>query len=112
VGASQPERIAENEVFLREVNERIAEKTVELAGLAAQPGEQQCDFLCACGQPDCTAIVSLTIAEFEHAQSKDDQFVIAHGHESPEIERVVEEHENYLVVKKRRGFKPEDLPDV
>lgn len=110
--ASQPEQMAENEAFLREVNERIAEKTIELAGEAAEPSQQECDFLCACGRPGCSEIVSVTIAEYEDAQAKDDLFVIAPGHETPEIEEVVERHESYLVVRKKRGYKPRDLADV
>jgi len=112
VGTSQPEQLADNEGFLREVNERIAEKTIELAGEVADPAQQECDFLCACGRPDCAELVSLTIAEYEDAQSKDDLFVIAPGHESNEIEDVVERHESYVVVKKKRAFKPQDLADV
>ena len=112
MAASQPERLAENEAFLREVNERIAEKTIELAGEAAEPGQQEGDFLCACGRADCAEIVSLTIAAYEDAQEQEDLFVIAPGHETPEIEEVVEQHETYLVVRKKRGYKPRDVSDV
>ena len=112
MAASQRERVAENEAFLREVNERIAEKTIELAGEAVERDEQECDFLCACGRPDCAEIVSLTIAAYEDAQANDDLFVIAPGHETSEIEDVVERHESYLVVRKKPGYKPRDLSDV
>ena len=109
--ASQPKRLAENEAFLREVNERIAEKTIELAADAVEPTQQECDFLCACGRPDCSEIVSLTIAQYGDAQ-EDDLFVVALGHETDEIEDVVERHESYVVVRKKPGFKPRDVSDV
>ena len=112
VSGPQPERVAENEAFLREVNARIAEKTIELAGEVVEPTQQECDFLCACGRSNCTEIISLTIAEYENAQNDDDLFLIAPGHETSELERVVERHESYVVVKKKRGFKPQDLADV
>jgi hypothetical protein len=112
VSAFHPERVAENEAFLREVNERIAEKTLELAGDGTEPAQQECDFLCACGRTDCSEIVSLTIAAYEDAQSQDDLFVVAPGHETPEIEHVVERHETYVVVRKNRGSKPEEAVDV
>jgi hypothetical protein len=42
----------------------------------------------------------LTAARYEGAHAQDDRFVVLPGHESPEIERVVEEHADYLVVDK------------
>jgi len=109
MGEAAAERLAENEIFLREVNQRIAAKTAELAGDRFSPTEQFCDFLCACGRLDCSALVSLTIADFEHAHADDDCFVVVPGHENAEIEEVVTRTGNYVVVKKTRGSKPKDL---
>jgi hypothetical protein len=102
-------RIAETEVLIRDVNERIAEKTVELASGEVPPTEEETEFLCACGRATCEATVSLSVHEFERAHSSNDRFVVAHGHEVPEVEDVVERHDRYVVVEKKPGYKPHDL---
>ncbi len=103
------ERIAANEILVREVNELIVEKTTEMAGDGLEPGDQECGFLCACGRPGCTETLALTVEQFEAAHSEDDRFIVAPGHQVPEIEQVVERHDDYLVVKKKLGFKPDDV---
>jgi hypothetical protein len=101
--------IAQNEVILREVNERIAEKTMDL-GIRGLAGEDETsEYLCACGQPGCDASLNLTLAELEDAHSRADQFVVAPGHDLPDIEQVVAEHDEYCVVRKKPGFKPQDV---
>jgi hypothetical protein len=42
----------------------------------------------------------LTVAEYDGAHSQDDRFVVLRGHESAQIERVVEQRAGYLVVDK------------
>jgi hypothetical protein len=101
--------IAETEVLLRDVNVRIAEKSVEFASGEVSPAEEETEFLCSCGRPDCEATLSLTVDEFERAHSSDDRFVVALGHEVPEIEDVVETYDRYLVVEKKPGYKPDDV---
>jgi hypothetical protein len=93
------ERIAENEVVLREVNERIAEKTsdLEIRGLAV--GDETSEYLCSCGRPDCDDLLRLTLTEFAEAHARDDQFVVADGHDNPEIEEIVAELDGYAIVR-------------
>lgn len=109
---SPAERIAENEVRVRDVNELIAEKTADLADDGLAPGNDRSEFLCACGRPGCAATISLTKKEFEDAHAADDQFVVSPGHEMPEIEFVVDRHHHYLVVKKKPDYKPTTSPNV
>lgn len=103
------ERIAQNEFVLRDVNERIAEKTSELEarGLAAR--DETSEYLCSCGRPDCEASLKLTLEEFEKAHERADQFVVAPGHDVPAIEDVVAHYGTYAVVRKKPGFKPGDV---
>jgi hypothetical protein len=90
------ERIAKNEVVFRATNRELEAAQQEVGGGTDQPLE----VLCECGRPSCSGIVTLTVGEFERVHSHDDRFVVLRGHESPEIERVVEEHGDYLVVDK------------
>ena len=84
------ERLAKNESFFRQVNERIN-------GFA--DGESY-DFLCECADPSCTARISLRQAEYEWVRANPARFVLAPGHAAPQIEHVVEREEEHLVVEK------------
>jgi hypothetical protein len=91
------DRIARNEALFRSVNERVR----ELADtFASDRVSEPVAFVCECGSADCAASVELTIAEYERIRSDPAQFVVVSGHESPLVERVVERHEHYDVVRK------------
>jgi hypothetical protein len=107
------EHIAENEVVLREVNERIAEKTSDLEARGLAGRDDTSEYLCSCGRPDCDESIELTLEEFETAHAREDQFVVVPGHHVPTIEDVIARHDSYAVVRKKPGYKPDDLgPDV
>ena len=102
-------RIAENEVVLREVNERIAEKTSDLEARGLAGNDETSQYLCSCGRPDCEESLNLTLAEFEAAHARDDQFVIAPGHEVADVDELVASYDGYAVVRKKPGYKPHQL---
>jgi hypothetical protein len=91
------ERIARNEKSLRDVNrelEQISED--ELHAGKHSPLE----ILCECGREGCFERITLSIAEYEAAHSERDRFVLRPGHESTDIEYVVERTESYVIVDK------------
>jgi hypothetical protein len=90
------ERIAKNETVFRATNRELKAAEQEVGGGADQPLE----VLCECGRQGCSGVITLTVGEYEGVHSQDDRFVVLRGHESPEIERVVEERGDYLVVDK------------
>jgi hypothetical protein len=89
--------VARNEALFRQVNERIEEINQKLGD------DSPSDFLCECGDDDCTAPVSLTIAEYEDVRSEPTHFAIANGHEIIDVERVIGKNERYSVVEKFAG---------
>jgi Icc-related predicted phosphoesterase len=97
------ERSAKNEALLREVNERIHEVGERLQVL---PDDDMLDFRCECGSPACENYVSMTASKYEDVRSDNDRFVLVPGHEDPEIERVMERTERYVVVDKRPKAEP------
>jgi hypothetical protein len=109
IAENEAQRIAENEVVLREVNERIAEKTLDLAVRGFAGEDETSEYLCACGRPDCDASLKLTLAQVDAAHALADQFIVASGHDQPEIEDVVASYDGYAVVRKKPGYKPQDL---
>ena len=87
------QRLAENELVFREVNERIAEIGVgfELENVEA---------FCECSDTSCTERFEMSRSDYAHVRSSNTQFAVVPGHETPEVERVVEQREEYFVVEK------------
>src|ERR687887_187477 len=81
---------ARNESLFREVNDRIEElsENVEAQGIAPEGG--LVEFHCECGRDGCTERVRMTVAEYEHVRADNDRFAVVPGHETPEMEAVVE----------------------
>ena len=94
---SRQQRVAKNEALFRRVNERIEEINETLAD------DSESDFLCECGDDDCTAPVSMTLAEYAEVRRDPTHFLIAHGHEVLDVEKVIRETDRYAVVKKFAG---------
>jgi hypothetical protein len=91
-------RIGLNEAVFREVNERIQD-LAEAFGL----DDRKLDLVCECGDASCVAQIHLTLHEYETVRSDPTHFAIHHGHEVPDVEDVVETHDQYDVVRKRAG---------
>ena len=94
---AREDRIARNEALFRSVNERVRELVTSAGALGSDPSAS---FVCECGNADCTATVELTVAEYEQVREDPTHFFVVPGHESPEVEEVVERHERYDVVRK------------
>jgi hypothetical protein len=96
VNDASEERLARNESFFRQVNERIKDVADGIGGDGA-PYE----FLCECADAGCTARITLTTAEYDEVRESPRRFVLAPGHVSPQIEHVVEREGDHVVVEKR-----------
>jgi hypothetical protein len=89
-------RLAENEVRFRALNERLREGSGTW-----DAGEGALELVCECGDEDCTHAIRMTPRDYETVRGDEAQFVVAPGHERPEVEDVVADHGSWLVVKKR-----------
>jgi hypothetical protein len=90
------ERFALNETLFRDLNERIQEVVTTIA--IEVPN--MLEIFCECGSADCVAKITLSLAEYEEVRAHPEQFLIAPGHEIPEVEDVVERRTAYWVVEK------------
>ena len=90
------ERIAKNETVFRAANREIEQADKE----AGAGPDQLIEFLCECGRQECGEVITMTVADYDGVHAQADRFVVLRGHESPEIEKVVEERAGYLVVDK------------
>ena len=91
--AAREQRLARNEVLFREANELTAEDVRDVGG-------DEVDFLCECSSRHCVERVRLSTMQYEHVRTSSYRFFVVPGHEVPAIERIVEQHERYLVVEK------------
>jgi hypothetical protein len=96
--ADREGRIGRNEALFREVNERIERVTQAL-----QVGSDDLRILCECGDPTCFEHLDIALSEYERVRGEPTLFLLRPGHEYLEVEEVVEEHDGYVVVRKRDG---------
>jgi hypothetical protein len=90
-------RIAENEALFRDLNEEVG----VVAHAFSTGGEDLTfDFLCECGDATCATAVPLTVEAYEELRRSPVRFFVLPGHQSDDVEVVVEAHEHYLVVEK------------
>jgi hypothetical protein len=88
------QRLAENEAMFRIANERMAGWEEQHATRAVEW------YFCECADESCRAKVGLGKADYEKVRSHSRRFLIAVGHEIPDVETVIEEHDGWAVIEK------------
>jgi hypothetical protein len=101
-GSGQPtvsrrdERLAQNEVMFRRVNERIvSDLRARRAGTSPE-----LEIVCECSDRDCLRVLRIEVAEYEWLRLNPRRFAVLPGHEAPAVEDVVERHDRFVVVEK------------
>jgi hypothetical protein len=92
---AREERLARTELLFRDLNEQV-----EFVAKPVDPGAGTFEFFCECANLDCTLRLPMSLAEYEEVRSDPTAFVVAPGHDLPEIEEVVRRTERYQVVRK------------
>ena len=87
-------RLGLNEALFRSINERIE------AGTWPAEQSETAAFRCECAALGCNLLLEMTLAEYEAVRLNPRRFIVAPGHELPEVEVVVRRTENYFVVEK------------
>jgi hypothetical protein len=83
------------EAIVREVNERIRDVREALAA-----GEEiELDLLCECGDPSCTALLTVTLAEYEAARTDPRRLLVTPDHAQDEGESVVAANGRFAIVQ-------------
>ena len=88
-------RMARNEILFRNTNEAIER------GQWPNDPLKPVRFRCECSQLDCGDAIEITVAEYEQVRSFPRRFLVAVGHETPEIETVISRAPHYLIVEKQ-----------
>lgn len=90
---SRERRLAENEALFRHYNEQLAELRDDLTA----PGP---DLVCECADEACELRLPVPADAYERARASPTYFLVAPGHERPEVERVVESAAAWTIVEK------------
>jgi hypothetical protein len=90
---SREERIAYNEAWFRDLNERKAQWMAQ--GLASG------GFRCECADVDCFVRLRLSPPQWEEVRSRPNRFVVAPDHVAHGVEIVVKEYPDFLLVEKQ-----------
>lgn len=93
-GVDREERLAQNEVIFRSVNESIEQQAIRFGGL------DEYEFICECASLTCFERISLTLGQYEHVRAEGTRFFVVPGHANVEVEIVVESGPHYDVVEK------------
>lgn len=86
------ERLVINEALFRNVNEGIR------AGARERGGTLR--IRCECGTLGCNLLFDVPFDVYEATRADPRRFLLLEGHDVPEVERVVERHEGFMVVEK------------
>lgn len=93
--ADDARRCVQGQAWSRQVNEqihRLRERTPERADV--------CEIVCECVDPNCVAPLEVPRSGYEEVRRFPTRFLVAPGHHSERLERVVEECTGYSVVEK------------
>ena len=93
-GEAREERLAQNEVLFRSVNEAIEQQALESGGL------DDYQFICECARTSCFDRISLTLEQYEHIRADGTRFFVAPGHQDAAVEVVVEAYPTFVIVEK------------
>jgi hypothetical protein len=89
-------RIAANEAVFRLVNEKIEAMNAAFAMIT-----DTFAVVCECGNSACAEQIEVQTSTYERARSDPTLFIVVPGHETDDVEDVVERHGGYDVVRKR-----------
>lgn len=95
------DRIAQNEAVFRLMNERTLEVLDEMG--APDDEARPLELVCECGSAACTTSISVTAEDYERARTDPRWFLVARGHEVPDVETVFLERRDYVFVEKHPG---------
>lgn len=94
------DRLVRNEQILRDKNTSVKNAIKKYAHDNTKVKATLINFVCECSALDCNERVKLSINAYEKIHKRKDRFAIAKGHETPIVEKLVADKENFRVVEK------------
>ena len=88
-------RLGVNEALFRAVNERIQALNETFSAFTGT-----FEVVCECGDLDCAQPITVAPAAYERVRTGMTLFIVVPGHETTEVEEVVDEQGAYRIVRK------------
>ena len=88
----QAQRVAENEMLFRQVNEHVV--------AAGRRPAENFEILCECADTSCMEHVRVTTEWYERARGQATDFLLKPDHVKPEFETVIESQDGFVLVRK------------
>jgi hypothetical protein len=92
-------RIGANEALFRAVNDEVRNLSESFPTPASVMSA-----ICECGDSGCIERFDIPLDDYEQLRADSTLFAVRPGHEIPDVEAVVERHDEYWVVRKRDGL--------
>ena len=89
------QRAARNEALFREVNENIARLEERHGTTTTEP-----TYVCECANAGCVEQIAIDPETYRRVRAEPRLFFVRPGHEDAQLERIVERHDDYLIVEK------------
>ena len=95
LGRAGRARSVPNQLLFRELNEQIYRRTN-----TGGAGGGKIDIVCECEHRTCLQLLTLSLERYEAIRRVPTHFVAKPGHTATDDERIVEQHEEFIVVEK------------
>ena len=92
------ERVVENEMAFRGINDRIREAAVRYGDV----DPEAISFICECADGGCVDQIVLSLDDYRLLRTYTRRFAVREGHDEPEFETVVERRHGYVVIEKKK----------
>lgn len=89
----QAQRLAQNETIFRRVNEHVRQAEERVSHDFPR-------FICECSNMDCDRRIVVPLGVYKETRRDPARFLIFPGHDLPDIENVIEEHDDFEIVEK------------
>jgi hypothetical protein len=93
-------RVVQNEALFRRTNEEVERLADELSDAVGVSPPDRLTVVCECADIGCAARLHVARSIYERARADSGCFIVKPGHEVADLERVVDETDEYMIVTK------------
>ena len=86
-------QLAQNETLFRQANEDLVQRR------SAADADDLREFICECANSECSERILMSLPDYRRIRDNRRWFAIIDGHQTPQIEPIVERHDGYVVVE-------------
>ena len=94
------DKLIQNEQIIREKNSAVGRGIKKYFRNSKEVKEAPIAFICECSNLDCDQHINTSIDSYEKLHKRKDRFTIYRGHETPSVERIVAQEDDFDIVQK------------